>query len=360
MRKSILILAAFIPLGLMAQPHDMEGAYSLEAENFYQQGLVFQQAGDLDNAAALFSEAVWADSTHLKAMYNLALVQYETGEFKKTEENLERLLRASPWDTEAYGLYGMALYQRGIYDRAIASFSAALKANEQAYLLVNRGLAYSATGQYRAAMLDFDSALLLEAGNFAACSAKGATLHKLGQSQLALNWLDKALALQPDDVASLLNRAAALFEMGEKEKAASDFNLAIALGGRSDAYLARARCLLMDEQMASALQDIRRAMCTAADNPEVYYLLGEAEMARHENQSAIESFSIALEFDASCVECYFGRSMARKKDRQFYESINDLYKVLELDPSHQAAKAMMPEIYGLLDLENTQWMAGKK
>lgn len=360
MRLSILIFAAFIPLGLLAQPHDLEGAYSLEAENFYQQAIAFQQSGDMDNAAALFAEAVWADSTHLKAMYNLALVQYEAGEFKKTEENLERLLRATPWDSEAYGLYGLALYQRGIYDRAIASFTAALKEKNDADLLTNRGLAHSATGQYRAALLDFDDALRLQPDNFAACTAKGAALHELGQGQLALNWLDKALAIQPDDVPSLLNRAAALFDMGEKDKAAADFSLAIALGGMTDAYLARARCLLMDEQMLTALQDIRRAMYTASDNPEVYYLLGEAEMAKGENRGAIESFTIALEYNEFCVECYFGRSMARKLDRQFYESINDLYKVLELDPSHQEAKAMMPEIYGLLDMENTQWMAEQR
>ncbi|MCB0520301.1 MAG: tetratricopeptide repeat protein [Lewinellaceae bacterium] len=360
MRKLLLICTAFIPFGLLAQPRDAEGSYSLEAENFYQQATQAHDAGDLETAAAFYAESIWADSTHLKALYNLALVQYEMGQYGKAELTLEKLLKATPWDTDAYELYGLALYQRGQYDRAIASFSAAMKTSAPARLLTDRGLAFSASGQYRAALLDFDDALRMEPDNVIACSAKGATLSKLGQYRLAMDWFDQALALQPNDVPSLINRATARYEMGETAQAENDFNLAIGYGGESEAYLARARCRLVGGQPEAALQDVKKAMRLDASNPEVYYLLGETEMAKGEAAAAIESFTIALDFNPSCPDCYFGRGKAKVQNRQFYEAINDLYRVLELDPLHQEAKAMLPEIYGLLDTENMQWMAGKE
>ena len=99
----------------------------MEAENFYLQATAYHDNGELENAADYYSEAVNANPSYAKAWFNLALVHYDLGNFSKAELALEKLMEIDPADKSIFELYGLTQYQRGHFDRAIASYNVVLE-----------------------------------------------------------------------------------------------------------------------------------------------------------------------------------------------------------------------------------------
>ena len=363
MREStaLLCLLCFMLLPFLAgaQPYDEKGNFALEAENFYIQGAARQDTGELETAANFYAEATAADPLHLKSWFNLGLVQYKLGNFKEAESALEKLLELAPDDIGAYELYGLILYQLGHFDRAIASYNLVIQAGPNDVLHVNRALAYLATGRNKPALQDFGEALRLNPGNLNACLGKGIALSELGQSQLAIEWFNRALELQPGHPATLSNRAIAHFQTGEREKAMDDFRAALARSKAPSIFTARARCFLSAGNPDEAWYDVKEALHLSPGSPELFELLGEIEWERGNHEAAIESFSKALEADPKRSSCYFKRSKILVQNHRFYDAASDLYRVIEMDPFNQEAKAMLLNTYSQIDRENLSSMATK-
>lgn len=361
MRNFSPVICMLLTLGLSvaakAQPLLEKAGYELEAENFYLQGIASHDNGQLELAANYYSQAVNADPRHTKALYNLALVQYDLGNFGESASALEKLFAATPADKGAYELYGLALYQLGHYDRAIASYEMALQAGPSDHILVNKALAYAKTGRPKAALHEFDKAFRLNPSNFNACLGKGIALMGLGQLQLAVSWLNHALALRPDDALALSNRAIAYFSMDEKEKAMEDFSAALSKSRNSEIYIARAKCRLKEGHLEDAYYDAREALLLAPNREETHQLLGEIEWKRGNLQTAIHHYNLVLDSNPDCKQCYLQLAQINLEEKRYYDAISYLYQLSRMNPLDKEARALLNSAYNQLDRYNLDQMA---
>jgi len=97
-----------------------EKADRKKAEEKFQQALARHRAGNLQEAIALYIQALEADNTYERAFYNLGLACYASGEMLQAGEAFEQAVKLNPAFTEAR--YNAALvdhYHLGKPDRAL-------------------------------------------------------------------------------------------------------------------------------------------------------------------------------------------------------------------------------------------------
>lgn len=354
---SCMIFALFCSIRSIAQPMFEKGGYALEAENFFLQATSYHDSGQLDLAAEYYLEVVNANPTHSKALFNLALVQYDLGNFSKSAIPLEKLMELDPTDKGTFELYGLTQYQLGHYDQAIAAYDVALEAGPSDGILVNKALAFAETGRPKAALQNFDEALRLNPSNFNACQGKGIALMELGQQQLAITWFNQALDLRPGDELALSNRAIAYFSVGEISKAMNDFSSALSRDRNSEIYLARARCQFASGNLEDAFFDAKEASLLAPNTSGPYKLIGEIEWKRGNPQAAIDNFEAAMDYDPECTECCMQLAQIYLEEKQYYDAIGYLYQLLKMAPLNEEARTLLHSAYSQLDRFNLDQMA---
>ena len=94
----------------------------------------------------------------------------------------------------------------------------------------NRGLAFSAEGQYPEAIRDFSDAIALDPYRYRPYNNRGEVLGKLGRFNEALSDYSAAIALNQNDAKVFVNRGLVYFSDGQDQLAAFDFDRACELG----------------------------------------------------------------------------------------------------------------------------------
>jgi len=95
----------------------------------------------------------------------------------------------------AYTNRGLAYYDKGEVERAIADFDKAIALNpKDAIAYTNRGLAYSEKGDYDSAIADYDKAIVLDPKLALAYTARGLAYEKKGEYDKAIADYTQAIA----------------------------------------------------------------------------------------------------------------------------------------------------------------------
>jgi hypothetical protein len=132
---------------------------------------------------------------------------------------------------------GQALRQKGEYDRAVASFTAAIRLDPtDAVAYRNRGLAYEEQGQYAQAIADYTTALRLDPQSADAYFQRGNAHFARDDFDRAIADYGRALALDPGLALAYYYRGLAYAEKGDAARGNADQRKAVrldpALGGR--------------------------------------------------------------------------------------------------------------------------------
>lgn len=97
------------------------------AEEYFAQGNVAYQQGDLSQAAASFEAALSIDPDHLGSLTNLGVVYYQQGRLDDAALQFQTGLEVEPRDAQLYYLLGATRLQQNRLDDAETNF---LKARE--------------------------------------------------------------------------------------------------------------------------------------------------------------------------------------------------------------------------------------
>src|SRR5258705_1031829 len=172
------------------------------------------QAGNLAEAACLYSAVLQGAPRYFQALYLLGFIQFQQGRFEDAERLIGEAVKINPHAPDAFYNRGCALQHLQRHDDALAAFDRAL-----------------------ALKPDYDDAW----------TNRGATLLALKNHREAVASFDRALALQPRDAEALSNRATALFEIGRYDESAAAYERLIAAApefpyATGNLILARAYC----------------------------------------------------------------------------------------------------------------------
>src|ERR1035437_3464600 len=176
-----------------------------------QQGLFHHRQGDIALAMERYVEVLQRDPQNADALYYVAMVACQDGQFQQGAELARRAIVVGPPQARLHNLLGQALYRLGHPLEAPGPpprpFGAA---PPQARLHTLLGQALYRLGQPLEAVKNFDQAIALDA-NFADAHGNRANiLIDAGFPDEALKSLDRGLALNPTSATDWLNRGALL------------------------------------------------------------------------------------------------------------------------------------------------------
>ena len=114
--------------------------------------------------------------------------------------SLSSVISSNPRDPEAYNVRGSAYGRSGQYQAALKDFNTAIQLKPDFYQAYsNRALIYRFLGNQQTALADYNRAIQINPSYDAAYIGRGNLYRKAGQTQLAFNDFQKAIQLDTTD-----------------------------------------------------------------------------------------------------------------------------------------------------------------
>jgi tetratricopeptide (TPR) repeat protein len=166
----------------------------------------------------------------------------------------------------AYNNRGLVFSATGQFERAIADFDKAVSLNPSDYEgYNNRALTFSQMGRFDEAIADFDKAIALNRRFYQAYNNKGKLYGEASLFDKAIEQFNNAIDINPDSSLAYGNRGLAYSLIGEDDKALKDLNRAVESDEHNvEAYGARGNLYLRAGDRARAISDFQRA-CDLGD-----------------------------------------------------------------------------------------------
>lgn len=163
------------------------------------------------------------------ARHCAAVALFGMGKFAEAAERLEQLGRSLPAEradlaAEVLGQAGMAWQSAGLYERALAAQTAALKlAPDNVALLVDRSTTQFFLGKCWEAIDDLNEANERAPDRPDILVLRASAYRCVGSLELAREDVDRALELKPDDPEALLERGTLRHLSGDEDGARADW-----------------------------------------------------------------------------------------------------------------------------------------
>ena len=219
---------------------------------------------------------------------------------------------------------------------------------EHAPLYNNRGNLLLKLGLTSESLKDFDRAILLAPAYPAAYSNRAGAHLRAGETDLAIADFTRAIELQPTLAAAFAGRGRAQFLAGRPHAASRDLTRAVSLDPRlASTYRNRAEARTAIEQYNEAIEDLSRAVAFEPRSTATYVRRGYAYLAAGNAANAIKDFTTALELDPASVPAYIARGIANARLDLHDDALNDLAKAIELDPRATRAYCYRAWVYKL-------------
>lgn len=158
------------------------------------------------------------DELHLEQ----GVILYKAGEYEKAVYYFNKIAEIdnSYLITEACELKGMAFIALKSYNKAIASYSEALRVQPQATRFLElRADLYASLKRYTEALNDFEQILCIQPDLDKIWLKKGFILNELQNYQEAIISYDRALKIKPDYYETLILKGQTLEKLGKEKEA---------------------------------------------------------------------------------------------------------------------------------------------
>jgi protein O-GlcNAc transferase len=196
------------------------------------------------------------------------------------------------------------------------------------------GAAFDRLGDPEQALHAFSNVERLQPALPHAVNAQAAMLSLLDRWEDALAAFQRALALSPDDAQILTNIGIAHEKRGRDDEAMRFFDMALARDGNHlGAYNSRGALLLKRGQPEAALDDHRRFVTLAPNNPMGHYNCAESLAALLRDQEALSACDAALKLDARHVKAHVVRGVMLAGMGRFAEAGAALQTAAGLNPA---------------------------
>ncbi len=262
---------------------------SLNISDALRSALMYQQKGELQQAAALYNEILCADKNNADALHLLGVIARESGKNEEAIELIEkgiasyrRALSLKPDYPEALNNLGAALKEQGKLDEAVVCYHRALSLKaDYPEALNNLGVALKEQGKFEKAIMSFICALSLKPDFYQAHNNLGAALKEQGKLDEAVVCFHRALSLKPDYPEALNNLGIALKEQGKLEEAITSYVRALSLN--PDFYQAHNNlgiALQKKGRIEEAVTSFHRALSLKPDWPDGHFNLSVAYLLK--------------------------------------------------------------------------------
>ena len=274
--------------------------------------------GALAEAAGRYRQVLQGEPDHAQALYHLAVICCQQGQFGEGVELVRRSLASEARQPRAHNLLGMALSRLGQPREALASFDAAIADQPDfADAYGNRASALLELGQVADAVAGYERAVALQPASVGDWLNLGTALHQLGRHDDALASYDRVLALQANLPEAHFNRGNVLAQLARYEEALASYDRALAINRRHVAALdGRVNVVLALGRLEGALANFEEVLAIAPDHVGMLDRLVNALLARGDLARALTAVMRALAVNetgasqALFVQCVKNRKFA--------------------------------------------------
>lgn len=136
------------------------------AENFYEVGLLFENAGLTDKALPYYNQATKIKPTHSDAQYHSGVIHYNLKNIRDAKEALTEAVRINSKNYGAHYYLGQCHRSQNETDAALREFEAATRDDQwRGRALLGKGSCFFDKEQYRKAIAEFEQALNFAGGS---------------------------------------------------------------------------------------------------------------------------------------------------------------------------------------------------
>lgn len=274
------------------------------------------EAGELEQAEALYREVLRGEPDDLDALNLLGLTLQARGDVEGSIELLSRAVRLDPDFAEALTNLARAQCAAGDAEAAAANASRAAELDpELAEAPLQLGRALLGLGQDAAAAEAFRRTTALAPGSADAHRYLGLVLTRLWDDRAAISAYEAAISLEPDHAASLHQLAMAYLRSGGLDQAVARARRAVALAPDDPEYCeGLARALRENQQIDEADAMCRRAIELAPRRAGSWALQGRIFETLGRFDAAEQSYRHALEIDPDMSDAFAGLAGLRRLD----------------------------------------------
>ena len=260
-------------------------------------GTALSEAGQPQEAAEHFGEALRLNPDYARAHYNLGVALTQTGHLQEAMEHFREALRLNPDYAPAHYNLGHALLQTGQPQEAIEHFQEALRLKlDDAPAHNNLGVALVQTGHPQEAIKHYQEALRLQPNLPEAQYNLGNALLQTGQPQEATAHFQEALRLKPDYAMAHNNLGVALAQTGQPQAAIKHYQEALRLQPNlPDAHCDLGITLTEVGRLTEAITHFEQALQLEPNHPKAHNGLGLALLQNGQADKAIAQFRTALQ-----------------------------------------------------------------
>lgn len=181
---------------------------------------------------------------------------------------------------------------------------------------------------------------------FSGYYAKADALASAGQYEESLMFYDKAIAIDPNSEQCLYNRGTVYLNLRRYEQAIADYTLLTdKQTGLIDVYFNRAMAFYYIDKYDEAMNDFNYVITKDKTRYYAYFMRGNIYIAKSMYTAAVSDYTKAAVIKQDDAGIFYNRAVAYEYLGNDNKAIADYSKALELDASHQKAKAGRDRVY---------------
>jgi len=278
-------------------------------------GAALQQAGSLDEAAALYRSVLAASPQHFDATHLLGVVALQQDRFADAQSLILSALALNPDDASAMGNLGTSFLRDGKPQAALPWLDRALELQPQsASALINAATALHNLGRYVEAIPLLRRALLADPGSYAVSNLLGACLIKYGSAREAADLFEAATRAKPDQAEGWANLAVVLNAIGQHARARECADRALSLHPDSPTAMAALATAQFDVgKVSESVATYRRALSVGTPTAQTLTGFAGALLACGLHDEAIEQLQRAMLLDDRNLAIRWAAALARLK-----------------------------------------------
>lgn len=254
------------------------------------------------------------DVDHEQDKLARAVQLHQAGDFDQAAALYQQVLARQPRQPDALHLLGVIAHQSGDHARAIELIEQAVSVDGgNPHFLANLGSAQQSLGQIEPARASYDAAIRLHP-NFATAHNNLGNLH-LGQHQweAAIACYRAALQLEPKSPLTLNNLGNALREQRDWAAAIDCYQQAIQLNPKFvPAWINLGTALSSSGRYADAVECFRQAIRFQPDNAEAHFNLGNVYQQQGDFEAAQREYTEVLRINPLNAKAQYNLSFTKK------------------------------------------------
>ncbi len=318
-------------------------------------GSVLFRQGKRAEAVTKFQAAIAADPGMKLAYFNLGYAARKNGDFAIAAQAYETYVKLDPADADGHFGLAEAYRNQGKVEPAVRAYetyvSLETRPSEQRWVEKAKEYIAQLKAQKPAAPAPSPAPGLatVEAGATAADHIlEGDKALRAGNAAAAAQAYQSALLLEPTSVEALFKQGNALAKTGDYRSAIEKWERVVQLS--SDAAVRRSAQENVDKAKVRLAQ--ATAPAPAAGTPEARareaYERGVRLVLSRDYATAVQALSEALAADPTLAVAYTARGSANVGLRRFYEATADYQDALRLDPTRASPLYGLAEAYRAL------------